>query len=252
VTGGLLLEQRWPFERAALLTDPVHFGRGVPHGTGQPVLLIPGFLAGDASLLTLTRWLRRIGYEPVRAGLRVNAGCAGATVDRLAGLLREVAASKGPVALIGQSRGGLLGRALALRERERVAGLVTLGSPLLDERAVHPNVWRTGAALARLGDRGVPGLLTSDCADGPCCARYRRERRARFPGDVGFVSLYSRRDGIVDWHACLDPGARHVEVASSHAGMGAEVSAYIAIAHALRSFWPRWRRSVAPSGSSPS
>jgi triacylglycerol lipase len=167
VTGRLLLEQRWPFERAALLTDPVHFGRGVPHGTGQPVLLIPGFLAGDASLLTLSRWLRRIGYEPVRAVLRVNAGCAGATVDRLAGRLREVAATKGPVALIGQSRGGLLGRALALRERERVAGLVTLGSP------------------------------------------------------------------------CLDPGARHVEVASSHAGMGAEVSAYIAIAAALRSFWPR-------------
>jgi triacylglycerol lipase len=239
VTGTLLLEQRWPFERAALLTDPVHFGRGVPHGTGQPVLLIPGFLAGDTSLLTLSRWLRRIGYEPLRAGLRMNAGCAGATVDRLAARLREIAAAKGPAALIGQSRGGLLGRALAVRSPDLVAGLVTLGSPLLDERAVHPNVWRTAAALAGLGDRGVPGLLTSDCADGHCCARYRRERQARFPEGIGFVSLYSRGDGIVDWRACLDPGARHVEVASSHAGMGAEVSAYVAIADALRSFWPR-------------
>jgi triacylglycerol lipase len=232
-----MLEQSWPLERATLLVDPVHFGRGVPHGAGQPVLLIPGFLAGDASLLTLSRWLRRIGYEPVRSGIRVNAGCAGATVDRLAARLRDVEASRGPVAVIGQSRGGLLGRALALRERDRVAGLVTLGSPLLDEMAVDPRVRLTGTALAGLGDRGLRGVLSSACLDGPCCERYRRERLTSFPADVGFVSLYSRRDGIVDWRACLDPGARHVEVASSHAGMGAEVSAYIAIAEALRSFW---------------
>lgn len=35
------------------------------------------------------------------------------------------------------------------------------------------------------------------------------------------------------------PVELRVEVASSHAGMGAEISAYIAIADALRSFWPR-------------
>jgi triacylglycerol lipase len=237
VRDGLLLERRWPLERAALLTDPVNLGRGVPHGAGQPVLLIPGFLAGDASLITLANWLRRIGYQPARSGIRVNAGCAGATVDRLAMRLREVAVRRGAVAVIGQSRGGLLGRALAVREAERVAGLVTLGSPLLDEMAVHPNVRLTGTALAHLGDRGVHGLLTSDCLDGPCCERYRRERLTGLPGDVGFVSLYSRRDGIVGWRSCLDPGARHVEVVSSHAGMAAEVSAYIAIADALRSFW---------------
>jgi hypothetical protein len=36
---------------------------------------------------------------------------------------------------------------------------------------------------------------------------------------VGFTSVFSRRDGIIDWRACLDPQARSVEVRTSHLGM---------------------------------
>jgi triacylglycerol lipase len=36
------------------------------------------------------------------------------------------------------------------------------------------------------------------------------------------VSIYSRRDGIVDWRARLNPTGRHVEVMSSHCGMSAD------------------------------
>src|SRR5439155_1047919 len=55
-------EGRAPAELAALVRDPVHAGRGVPHGDGAPVLLVPGYLAGDGSMAVMARWLRRIGY----------------------------------------------------------------------------------------------------------------------------------------------------------------------------------------------
>ena len=44
--------------------------RACEDGRGQPVLLIPGFLAGDDSLALMTRWLRRTGHHTSRAGMR--------------------------------------------------------------------------------------------------------------------------------------------------------------------------------------
>jgi len=200
------------------------------------VMLIPGLLAGDWSMALMARWLRRIGYAPVRARLRRNADCAGATVARLSRHLRAAAGAE-RVAVVGQSRGGLLGRALAVREHQNVAGLVTLGSPMLDEMAIQPQARLTTRAVALLGDCGVPGAFGTGCRDGPCCERYYRERAAPFPADVGFVSIYSRHDGVVDWRQCLDPDAEQVEVAGSHVGMSAEPGAYRAIAGALDEFF---------------
>ena len=39
---------------------------------------------------------------------------------------------------------------------------------------------------------------------------------------MAFTAIYSRRDGIVDWRACLDPDATHVEVRTSHVGMAVD------------------------------
>ena len=39
------------------------------------------------------------------------------------------------------------------------------------------------------------------------------------PAGVAFTAIYSRRDGIVDWRACVDPLATPVEVTASHLGM---------------------------------
>ena len=56
------------------------------------------------------------------------------------------------------------------------------------------------------------------------------------PRGVGYLSIYSRSDGIVDWRACLDEGAKHLEVRSSHCGMSLNPDAYRATARALQSF----------------
>jgi hypothetical protein len=40
------------------------------------------------------------------------------------------------------------------------------------------------------------------------------------------TAVHSRSDGIVDWRACLDPHAHHVEVESSHCGMSVHPAVY--------------------------
>jgi triacylglycerol lipase len=227
-------ETRAPSELLLLRGHPVWRGAGVPRGDGGPVLLVCGFLAGDASLRAMASWLKRIGYRPLRAGLRWNVGCAGVTADRLERLVEQFAGDHGRrVALIGQSRGGTISRALAARRPDLIDRVVTLGSPLRDQLDVHPVVRAQVYAIGTLGTLGVPGLLSGSCSNGPCCARVNQELQAPMPDTVTLTSLYSRSDGIVSWRACLDPDARCVEVRSSHIGMAGNVTVYREIAAAL-------------------
>jgi triacylglycerol lipase len=226
-------EGRTAVELAALLRDPLLRHADPSVGGGRPVLLIPGFLAGDESLGVLAWWLRRNGYRPTRAGMRSNVGCATEAVDALEGRLD----ADGPrVAVVGHSYGGTLGRSLAMRRPDRVAGVVTLGSQLVDPLAIHPLARLPVRVVGRLGSLGAPGLFRRECVNGTCCTEVWDAGHRPFPDDVGFVSIYSRSDGLVDWQACLDPRATVVEVSASHIGMAFSAPVYRAVAAALREF----------------
>jgi triacylglycerol lipase len=229
VTAPLPSELRvWP-ELARLLTDPLFWDPPRPpryrHPPShrRPVLLIPGFMAGDASLTVLAGWLRRRGHAVRTSGIRLNVGCSGRDLDRLDAVL---AAFGEPVVLIGQSRGGTLARALAARHPEAVAALVTLGSPVLDPLAISPHVLRTVRSVAFLGDLGVRWLFSTECRDGACCSEFRALLRAPLADDATALALYSRTDAIVDWRACLDPDAECVEIDGSHCGMAVNADVY--------------------------
>jgi pimeloyl-ACP methyl ester carboxylesterase len=210
-------------EAASLLRDPVFRGQGLPDGRGRPVLLIPGFLAGDGSFAPMAGWLKRAGYRPTRAGIRANVDCSGAVLERLEERLDRVVSEQGRRAVvIGQSRGGGLAKALAARRADLIGGIVTLGSPQIDPLAVHPLVRLQVEAVSRLGSLGAPGLFKRSCLEGECCADFWEQLAAPCPDGVGFVSIYSRSDGIVDWRACLDPAAEHIEVRTSHCGMAVD------------------------------
>lgn len=192
-----------------------------------PVMLIPGFMAGDSSLTVMRAWLRRHGHPVSMSGMRLNAGCAEEIVGRLQEQLWGFASRcDEPVVLIGQSRGGALARSLAVREPENVSSLVMLGSPVSDPLAVAPQVLRTVRLMAALGDLGIPRLFSSGCADGECCDTFWADLEAPLEEHIDAVSIYSRSDGIVDWNACVDPYARNIEVSSSHCGMSVHPAVY--------------------------
>ena len=227
-------ESRVPLEYTRLRLDPVWSGRGVPHGDGRPTLLVCGFLAGDPSLTTMARWLKRIGHRPVRAQLRWNVGCAGEIADRLEERAEQLAGEHGaPIAVVGQSRGGFCARGLAVRRPDLVEKVVTLGSPLRNQFDVHPGVLAQIGVIGTLGTLGVPGLFSRSCTWGDCCTQANEEVLAPLPKGVSLTSIYSRTDGIVRWRSCLDEDAEHVEVPASHIGMAVSAPVYRELARAL-------------------
>jgi hypothetical protein len=238
-------EGRIGLEVAALMRDPVYRGDGVAHADGQPVMLIPGFLAGDDSLGIMTRWLRRTGHQTRKAGIRSNVDCAALAMERLEERLETMAETRGQkVAIVGQSRGGNFAKALAVRRPDLVSGIVTLGSAQLDPLAVHPLVHAQVYLLGTLGTIGAQGLFKHSCRHGACCESFWGDLEKPVPDEVGYLSVYSRSDGIVSWKACLDPCAEHVEIRSSHCGMAVHPDAYRAVAGALADF--RQKRARAP------
>jgi triacylglycerol lipase len=230
-------EARIGLEAAALLRHPILRGRDVADGRGLPVLLIPGFLAGDGTLALMGGWLRRAGYRARRAGMIVNVDCSAAALTRLESKLERLVAEQGRrAAIVGQSRGGGLAKVLATRRPDLVSGIVTLGSPQLDPLAVHPIVRLQIVAVATLGSVGAPRLLKRSCRHGECCASFWEDLSAPLPRGVRFVSVYSRTDGIVNWRACLGPGADHVEVDASHIGMAVNPAAWRVVVESLEAF----------------
>jgi triacylglycerol lipase len=230
-------EGRLGLEAAALMRSKVYRGDDVADAGGQPVLLIPGFLAGDESLSLMTRWLRKTGHHTRKAGMRSNVDCSETAYERLVERLECLAETRGErVAIIGQSRGGNFAKVLAVRHPDLVSGIVTLGSPQLDPFDIHPFVRAQVYAVGTLGFLGVPGLFSHKCKWGHCCEPFWEDLQKPLRKDVGYLSVYSKSDGVVRWRSCLDPCAEHLEINASHMGMAVSPRAWRAVEHALAGF----------------
>lgn len=195
-----------------------------PARDADPVLLVPGFMAGDYTLAPMARVLRREGYRTYRAGiLLANSSCTLETAERLEARLEAIVARREQrVQIVGHSLGGMLARGIAARRPDLVSGIVTMGSPVLAPGAHHRSLTAFVLGLVALSKVGVTGVMTETCVGGECALESFEESRLPLPEDVAFTAIYSRNDGIVDWRACLDPAATHVEVRASHIGMAVD------------------------------
>jgi pimeloyl-ACP methyl ester carboxylesterase len=201
---------------------------------GDPVLLIPGFMAGDYTLAGMARTLRRRGYRTYRSHITANVGCTLNAAAALESRIEAIAIRRGSrVSLVGHSLGGMLARGLAVRRPDLVSGIVTMGSPMLAPGAHHIALTAGVEALVRLSRSGLPGMMSEECVAGSCARQSFEESREPMPVGVGFTAIYSKRDGIVDWRACVDPVARAVEVTASHCGMALDPRVIDAVTHAL-------------------
>jgi len=169
--------------------------------------------------------------------MRANVACSEVSCTRLEARLEGFAEHTGQrVSIIGQSRGGVFARALAVRRPDLVEGIVTLGSPTVSQLRIHPLVLAHVGLVSALGSARVPGLFSWRCLRGDCCERFRGAISGEFPGHIPYVGMYSRSDGVVDWHSCLDPAAQLVEVSASHCGMSVSAQVYRELGFALGSF----------------
>jgi triacylglycerol lipase len=232
--GRPLAETRWTLELARLVTDPVFLPAGVPRGDGRPVLLLPGFLAGDQTLGVLAGWLWRLGYAPRTCGMAANVDCSQRAYELVARRAESLHRSHGRrVALVGHSRGGHLARAVAAGRPEHVSHAISLGADLQRMFGVSAPtllaVAGTRRALKLTRRARDPACLTVDCR-----CDFTRHYGARFPADhVRLTSIYSKGDGVVRWERSIVPDADCVEVSGSHVGLIFNRKAYRTIAHAL-------------------
>ena len=226
-------------ELAALHGDPVFYGRGVPRGDGRLVVVVPGLFGNDLYLQPLRGWLRRIGYNPTRSSLTLNAGCP----NRLRGeiersLQRQLDRTTGPIALIGHSRGGMLCWAMASRLQERVSHLVLLGSPaaamvaMMRQRTPFTPSKVGRSSVAAAGARATK-LLDPDCNVPACECDYVTDLRRPLHDSTKTISIFSRDDPIVRPAGCRLPSGENVEVSGSHGGLAHNRAVYPHVARFL-------------------
>lgn len=200
-------EMRLPFDFASLPLSVVNLN-AAPRGDGHPVLVLPGYLADDSSTWVIRAYLDYLGYDVSGWGLGLNRGgvgkSKGAMIDRLEQIVEETGQS---VRLVGQSLGGVVSREIARERPYLVDRIVTLGSPVVGG----PKYTTISSFFRRLTGEDVDHIEEII------------KQRERVPITTPITAIYSRSDGVVSWQACIDennPNVDHVEVASSHGGMG--------------------------------
>lgn len=192
--------------------------RGVPRGTGRPVVVISGLGGPEASTRPLRTFLRRVGHDARRSGLAVVGPDVEAQLERVGERVLALAArSDDQVGLVGWSIGGVIAREVARDHPGVVRRVVTFGTPA-EGGPAHTTFGRAygTAELERIADAA--------------------EERATRPISVPLTAIRSRRDGIVAPDACIDhrtPDAENLVVASTHIGMGLDPDVWRIVAERL-------------------
>ena len=209
------------YQMHTLMRDPLYRGVGVPHGNSEPILLIPGFLAGDWSLFILGEWLNRLGYRVYYSGIDCNISCPQKTSTLLRWRLEYVAAeTQQPVTIIGHSLGGVLARFLAASVSQQVRQVITLGSPIDGSMRIHSLVPLTFKILQHVQGFSQRPLPLPPCAkDVQCSCDFVKGAFASLLPEVRFTTIYSKQDEIVEWQACIDTAKVNYEVQGQHLGL---------------------------------
>ncbi|WP_329000911.1 hypothetical protein OHA18_41580 [Kribbella sp. NBC_00709] len=210
--------------------------RTAPGGDGHPVLVLPGLLASDASTASLRWFLTRLGYRAHRWNLGRNLGPTRAVVDGMRVRLRDLADRHGQaISLIGWSLGGIYARELARETPFLVRDVITLGSPY--------RLGVSGKTRAHHVFRLLSHLHVPESEMPP--PEHIRPRLL-----MPATSVYSEHDGIVPWHACVEPPGplrQNVAVHGSHLGYGHNPAVLWLAADRLALAPGQWRPFVPPA-----
>jgi pimeloyl-ACP methyl ester carboxylesterase len=230
-----LAESRAWFELGAFVAATPLL-RATARGDRHPVLVLPGFTASDRSTVPLRSTLMAQGYWVHGWRLGPNMGPTDRVLDGIDERLAELYARHGrPVSVIGWSLGGIYARELARSNPDAVRQVITLGSPFrmtLADRSGASNLW----------DSLKPAFSTRLLL--MAMAEYDKP-----PLPVPSSAVYTRTDGVVRWHTCIDAETgRHenIEVRGSHSGLGWNAAAVFAVTDRLAQRAGQWARFTPP------
>jgi pimeloyl-ACP methyl ester carboxylesterase len=189
----------------------------LPKGDGHPVLLLPGFMADDATLVALKLFLRNRGYAVESWGFGRNVGFQRRHAGALEQKIRYMHHQSGrKVSLVGWSLGGVFALYGAHQAPECVRSVVTLGSPV----SVAPEGSKSPAMVKALY-RLVAHPMGPNAHSMQPRAKKLRERE---PLPVPMSCLYSLSDGVVPPQEATidgDPAIHeNIRVPGSHTGLG--------------------------------
>lgn len=192
-------------------------------GNNRPVLLLPPFLGTDRSTKFIRKYLERQGFKVYKWKLGVNL-VRSHYLAPLDERLEEIAHKhKEKVSIVGWSGGGMLAKILANRHPEKIAQLVTIGSP----------VWGLNDLKTSLNKlyEILKGRSLADKSED-----FHDELEAIPPMPI--TCIYTKTDGVVPWKQCMEAetlrkNIQNIEVYGSHGGLGANPTVLMAVANAL-------------------
>ncbi|MFN0185913.1 MAG: esterase/lipase family protein [Aquabacterium sp.] len=187
------------------------------HGDGHPVLLLPGFMARESTMVALRVFLKGRSYDVQAWGLGRNVGFQRRHADALVKKIRFLHHKTGRrVSLVGWSLGGVFALYGAHQASDCVRQVITLGSPVSVDPAGSQTAPLVKALYRMIAHPMGPQVHTMQ-------PRAREMRQGLLP-PVPISCLYSVSDGVVPpQEATLDGDDRSVEnirVFGSHVGLG--------------------------------
>jgi hypothetical protein len=175
-----------------------------PARNPQLVMILPGFGTHPIRMRYLARQLEQAGHSTKRWGLGFNWGPDPTRFAFLEQRLVELSERHGQqVVLLGWSLGGLYARELAKRQPDKVAKVISMGSPFSGSPRAN-NAWR------------VYQFITGHSVDAPPI-------EADLPGKppVETIALWSSHDGVIAPRCAAGlPGERDraIKVRCTHIG----------------------------------
>ena len=192
-------------------------------GKGKPVLIMPPYLGNDFSTRFVRKYLKSLGFKTYKWDLGVNM-INSKYLPKLTERLDEIYEKhQEKVSLVGWSGGGILAKIIANRHPDKVAQLITIGSPVWGVKNMNTPLVRMleflrGKTLKERNEKFLQEL----------------EEVPRVP----ITCIYTKTDGLLPWKHCMEAETlradiKNIEVFGSHIGMGANASILFTVAHAL-------------------
>jgi pimeloyl-ACP methyl ester carboxylesterase len=225
-----------PWALPALLT--------APRGDGHPVLLLPGFMGSEITLIGLELFLRNRGYAVETWGLGRNVGFHAKHAQALEQKVRHLHFKTGrKVSLVGWSLGGVFALYGAHQAPECVRSVITLGSPI----TVDPEGSASPPFVKAMYRLIAHPMGPAAHAMQPRAKKLRERRHLPMP----LSCLYSVGDGVVPpQEATVDGNPalhQNIRVPGSHLGLGFNPLVLWIVADRLALPEGQWRR-FEPSG----